>query len=127
MQAAYNTRLAAVHEAAIKRQEREAQRWRQHTAALARFRAPQVTPSLSLQRCGSERRVFILCPASLAAVSKRASVLTYVRRAELVSHGRYRHRLGLRRRICQALWRGRALRCRSCPEPCQLPQAACVA
>ena len=42
MQAAYNTRLAAVHEAAIKRQEREAQRWRQHTAALARFRAPQV-------------------------------------------------------------------------------------
>ena len=48
MQAAYNARLAAVHEAAIMRQEREAQRWRQHTAALARFRAPQVTPSPTL-------------------------------------------------------------------------------
>ena len=44
MQAAYSARLAAVHEAAVKRQEREAQRWRQHTAALARFRPPRVTP-----------------------------------------------------------------------------------
>lgn len=44
MQAAYNARLTAVHEAAIKRQEHEARRWKQHAAALASFRAPQVLP-----------------------------------------------------------------------------------
>lgn len=44
MQAAYNARLTAVHEAAIKRQEHEARRWKQHAAALASFRSSQVLP-----------------------------------------------------------------------------------
>ncbi|KAK9820835.1 hypothetical protein WJX81_001306 [Elliptochloris bilobata] len=45
MQAAYNARLAAVHEAATTRQEREAQRWRQHAATLSRFRASRALPA----------------------------------------------------------------------------------